>query len=151
MISGSFVWTCIVTAFPTLRHHPKTVTRGSCRGTAKLILVLEATRNGPQHSSRRPTMPRPRPTKGTRRRRATAHHFQPGRALPDRGNRGLCLGQPVGGAGSWRTRPRLAVSSSALELPPAASVAHEVSTIVTTDPLTALAYSASCRAPGAPA
>jgi hypothetical protein len=83
-----------------LRFHPEAATRGSCRGTANLILVLEATRNGPQHSSRRPTMQRPRPTKEPRRRRVTAHHFQRETALPDRGSPGTV--QVVAGIQTFR-------------------------------------------------
>jgi hypothetical protein len=44
-----------------------------------------STRNGPQHSPRRPTSERPRTTRRLRRQRVAAHHFQPGTALPDRG------------------------------------------------------------------
>jgi hypothetical protein len=55
---------CIPSASSHAALTREAATRRSCRGTAKLILVLEATRNGPQHSSRRPTIQRPRRTKG---------------------------------------------------------------------------------------
>jgi hypothetical protein len=59
-------------------------------------------------------------------------------------------GELVGGSGSWRTRPLLAAELRASEVPPASWSTQDVSTIVTTEPLTALAYSAECRASGAP-
>ena len=73
-----------------LQHRPSSssrptntaVARRSCKGTANLIRVLEATLKGPRRSSQRPTRPRPRTDQGQRRQRATSTHFQPGTGRP---------------------------------------------------------------------
>lgn len=66
-------------------------TRRSCRD-GESDPRARSTRNGPQHSSRRPTSERPRTTRRLRRHRAAAHHFSPERRSPAgaNGTSGTC-------------------------------------------------------------